>query len=683
MHPTNKQGAKAFVRLIAIALGVTGMAGLAQIGSGNAISLSDTPTSVLYFPIIFKQPTPGGPMSLTVVSSNLQGFDVCGFPSLYDLNVWWNKSPYYFMNLYMGGSMMASHCQGLTAAYVQSASQIGWWFVPTWVGPQASCTNFRVRFSSDPTQAYNQGRSEAAAAYQAAASFGLAGNTIIYYDLEGYSYSSTYTTSCRTPVKSFINGWVQRLHELGAKAGVYGGTCSSFLYDFDTIQNKPDDVWAAIWYKINGQYQYDPYASPYGLTCLSDSLWQHRRLRQYTGDHNESWGGDTIYEIDSDVADGEQVAFLPATPTTSSGAAIQLAPASQSNEVESIQAVSSDVAWSLVNGKLLKTEDGGRNWTDKTPPEAAAGPVVTSFFLDARQGWLVRFAQDGSSLELAYTGDAGRMWHKQTITPALLPPVEAIQDLALNFSDTDNGWLAVKLASGANFSLGSLLSTGDGGKSWKRIDLPAAGKIKFFDEQRGWLSGGPGGHDLYMTADGGQNWTAIQLVDDHQAPAGKVFYSLPSFNDGSNGIIAATVADEINPRIELFASQDGGLTWSHRGTIHLANGEAPYGPVQVSAAGPGTWILANPDDTRLYRIEQQGFTITPFQPDGLPQGVQSLSFASGSDGWAQIQSGSCSGSKLSPINSTSAQNSGFVCQLQSSLYKTADGGVSWFEVVHK
>jgi hypothetical protein len=680
MQPTNRQGAKALVRLIAIAFSVTSMAGLAQIGSGYAISLSGMPTSVLYFPIIFKQPTPGGPMALTVVSSNLQGFDVCGYPSLYDLNVWWNKSPYYFMNLYMGGSMMASHCQGLTASYVQSASQIGWWFVPTWVGPQAPCTNYRVKFSSDPTQAYNQGRSEAAAAYQAAASFGLAGDTIIYYDLEGYSYSSTYTTSCRTPVKSFINGWVQKLHELGAKAGVYGGTCSSFLYDFDTIQNKPDDVWAAIWYKINGQYQYDPNASPYGLTCLNDTLWQHRRLRQYTGDHNESWGGDTIYGIDNDVADGEQVAFLPATATPTTGT-VQLAPTTQTIEVEDVQPLSSDIAWSVMNGRLLRTEDGGKSWLDKTPSEASSGPVLDSFFLDARQGWLVRYAKDGASLELASTGDAGQTWHKQSIAPALLPPVEEIQDMVLSFADTNTGWLAVKLASGANFSLGSLLSTGDGGKSWKRIDLPAAGRIKFIDKQRGWLSGGPGGHDLYMTADGGQNWTAIQLVDDHQAPAGKVFYSLPSFDNAGNGIIAATVADEINPRIELYTSQDGGLTWSNQGTIRLAGGEAPYGPVQISTAGQGAWVLANPDSPRLYRIELQGFHITSFQPNGLPQGVVSLSFEDSMDGWAQIQSGSCSGSKPSPTISTSAQNGGFVCQLRSGLYKTADGGVSWFEVV--
>jgi hypothetical protein len=64
----------------------------------------------------------------------------------------------------------------------------------------------------------------------------------------------------------------------------------------------PDDIWAASWYQ---PYEYDPYASVFGVLCLSDDLWaNHQRIRQYAGDHTETWGGQA-HGIDSNIADGE------------------------------------------------------------------------------------------------------------------------------------------------------------------------------------------------------------------------------------------------------------------------------------------------------------------------------------------------------------------------------------------
>ncbi len=48
---------------------------------------------------------------------------------------------------------------------------------------------------------------------------------MIYYDLEAYGVS---TPECRLPVSAFMNGWVERLHELGNLAGGYG-TRNSYL----------------------------------------------------------------------------------------------------------------------------------------------------------------------------------------------------------------------------------------------------------------------------------------------------------------------------------------------------------------------------------------------------------------------------------------------------------------------
>ena len=111
--------------------------------------------------------------------------------------------------------------------------------MPTWVGPQAPCTDYKYRMSSDPAVSYIEGRQEADSASAAAASIGLTnygwGGTIIYYDLEPYGVSSP---ECRQPVAAFINGWSERLGELGNLSGGYGSR-NSYLADWATIAKCP------------------------------------------------------------------------------------------------------------------------------------------------------------------------------------------------------------------------------------------------------------------------------------------------------------------------------------------------------------------------------------------------------------------------------------------------------------
>lgn len=229
-----------------------------------------------------------------------QGFDSCDIPDLGQMQTWMNQSPYRTWNLYIGGSALAS-CGQLTAAYISMLSQQGWKFIPTWVGPQASCSQYSPRMSSDPTTAYNQGVSEANAAVERAANLLLTQpnktGAIIYYDLESYDYR---ISTCRSAAKSFIAGWVAQLHARGNQAGVYGSGCTSVLSDFATNPQVPDAVWIASW----NYDQFSSDASVWDVGCLSNNLWSnHQRLRQYAGGHNETWGGVT-FNIDSDVVDG-------------------------------------------------------------------------------------------------------------------------------------------------------------------------------------------------------------------------------------------------------------------------------------------------------------------------------------------------------------------------------------------
>jgi glucose/arabinose dehydrogenase len=96
------------------------------------------------------------------------------------------------------------------------------------------------------------------------------------------------------------------MHTRGNLAGVYGSTlCDTGLSDFLTISNVPDAIWPARWYHNTGDGFYDPNATVWNLgSCVPNTVWaDHQRIRQYEGDHNETWGALTL-GIDSNVLDG-------------------------------------------------------------------------------------------------------------------------------------------------------------------------------------------------------------------------------------------------------------------------------------------------------------------------------------------------------------------------------------------
>ncbi len=242
-----------------------------------------------------------------------QGFDKCEIPSRSQMQKWWDNSPYKTVNLYIGGSSQACANTALTASYLEKLNLQGWQFIPTWVGPQAPCTGFTSRISSDVTSAYNEGVDQANLAVERLAELGLTqpnqSGSVVYYDMEYYGTN----TVCRDAVNAFMNGWVSQIHARGNQAGVYGSTlCNTGLSDFRTITNAPDVIWPARWYHNMGEGFYDPSATVWNLgSCLPDSVWaDHQRIRQYEGDHNETWGSLTL-GIDSNVLDG--AVAVPAT----------------------------------------------------------------------------------------------------------------------------------------------------------------------------------------------------------------------------------------------------------------------------------------------------------------------------------------------------------------------------------
>jgi hypothetical protein len=248
------------------------------------------------------------------------------------MQTWSEHSPYQSVNLYIGGANRTCSNHVLISSYLFQLNQQGWKFFPTWVGPQAPCTNFLSRISSDVTTAYQQGANQADLAVERLAELGLTGpaktGSVVYYDMENYGTDN----ACRAAVNAFMNGWVAQIHTRGNLAGVYGSTlCNTGLSDFQFITNVPDVIWPARWYHNTGEGYYDPNANVWNLgSCLPNTAWSnHQRIRQYEGDHDETWGNLTL-DIDSDVLEGV-VAIPYDYPHVSSIVRVDSNPTSKTN----------------------------------------------------------------------------------------------------------------------------------------------------------------------------------------------------------------------------------------------------------------------------------------------------------------------------------------------------------------
>jgi hypothetical protein len=236
------------------------------------------------------------------------GFDACTAPSTSTMQKWWSGTPWSWVGIYIGGSVRGCSQPNLTSAWMNATYAQGWRYELIWVGPQAPCTTFSHRISYDTATAYSQGKTEAVSAYNALIALGFTGsavNTPVTYDMEAYANSS----SCRAAVKSFMQGWVDQLAVAPAQvSGVYGSACGTYVDDFASLARPPRFINAADW---------DLDHSTWNLSCIASSHWtSSQRMKQFQGDHNETWGGATL-NIDSNCANAPTAAGGALFPSSS------------------------------------------------------------------------------------------------------------------------------------------------------------------------------------------------------------------------------------------------------------------------------------------------------------------------------------------------------------------------------
>jgi hypothetical protein len=236
------------------------------------------------------------------------GFDACDAPSAQQMAAWTSYSPYHAIGVYIGGANAAcppSRDPNLTTTWLANEAAAGWHFIPTYVGLQAPGNGCCAPMSSNSTKAASQGTAAADDAVLQAQSLGLPTGTPLYDDMEYYKRSQSSSPA----VLAFLGAWTSELHAKGYLSGVYGNADSviaDLATQYGTTYPEPDDIWFAAWPGDGSQTTSDP--------NIPTADWaNHQRLHQYSGAHNETYGGVTI-NIDGDYLDGATAGAVTVGP---------------------------------------------------------------------------------------------------------------------------------------------------------------------------------------------------------------------------------------------------------------------------------------------------------------------------------------------------------------------------------
>lgn len=310
------------------------------------------------------------------------------------------------------------------------------------------------------------------------------------------------------------------------------------------------------------------------------------------------------------------------------------------------------------NGRLLLTPDGGGHWTNVTPRGVPSSSLGPAYFTSATTGWVAAatYGPASSTLRVLHTSDGGTTWQTTTL-PSF--PWTGVSPRDFTFTDAQHGWLVASLPHGLMSNPATLLITGNGGQTWSSAALPFAGTLTFADASTGWLVGSQSptaSNQIDVTHDGGRTWQQQQLSVTAASRDAVPVIGSPIFFTRQDG----TLAVNFGVAAVLYRTHDGGATWTEAASFALSDLDTMAAPISA-ASGISAWVSLG---HQLLMTHDAGRTWSTLGHSSNLLGVERLSFASATVGWALVGSGHCAQFKSA-------------CAYTQQIVQTADGGRTW------
>jgi photosystem II stability/assembly factor-like uncharacterized protein len=320
-------------------------------------------------------------------------------------------------------------------------------------------------------------------------------------------------------------------------------------------------------------------------------------------------------------------------------------------------------ACGYINWSMTRTTDGGRTVSHAPLGGLRGAALYAITFPDAEHGWIAGAEAGGFLLS---TDDGGRTWRRSYPSKATRPAVE------IAFVSTTLG-----------FGLGvvgdnrEILRTDDGGVTWRTVGrLPVEPiepdtnpTLSFVDALHGWVAIADG---LLMTTDGGQSWRRVPGA----SPGGV------SFADARHGCAGLYYAGAV-------ATVDSGATWApvDAGRGLAACAASLLDPAWMTAAepfDPGNLLSIGAvlDTNHAWAFGM----LAPAQRGGATEQFGIESTADGGTSWTAYRwptdPNGNGGLSIDPLVCLSfvTATTGWALTLFGRLYQTKDRGATWTEL---
>jgi hypothetical protein len=357
-----------------------------------------------------------------------------------------------------------------------------------------------------------------------------------------------------------------------------------------------------------------------------------------------------------------------------------------SEGISAMEQLSAGVGWAMVQGRLLWTNNNGTTWTDITPRGLTAGMIDNIFSLDVSHVWILSVSSSVSPNEgksdivvrLFRTENGGRSWSSVEFNTSSYPILRDTMATpkSLFFVDAERGWFLWRQPTSSAFSAGKLFQTGDGGITWTQLpDPPAASGFRFHTPQDGWMAGGAGGDDLWVSHDGGKTWLSKYVTPPANCGKCRPSYDVPNFQTPNIGALAVTFIDDnvsagryVNSG---YATYDGGNSWQITDSYEESR---PYPKTGLASSLDTHIIRVFSDPQRGVQIRSGSSVINSPYPKELSASglIAGAKFIDDSNGWFTYRTYKCN-----KFRSTSADGPGLPCLdgvQRNDLLATTDGG---------